>query len=268
MTSAGPMSDGASAPGASTGTAGSRLLEGRRCLITGGTRGLGLAMAVAFARHGARVAVTYCNDDASAEDARERVAQEGEAPLVFKGSVADAAHARATVEAVTRAWGGLDVLVNNAAVMQLLPISLLEEEDWDSLMDINVKGVYLFSRAALRSMIRAKRGAILTIGNFASERIIEAPIHYAASKSALRGLTEALAREVGRYGIRVNLLAPGLTEVGMAEGFPQHRQREYLDQCPAGRLARPDEIAEMAAFLVSDASSFMTGAKVVLDGGL
>ncbi|MDI1476681.1 SDR family oxidoreductase [Polyangium sp. y55x31] len=246
-----------------------RLLEGKRCIVTGGTRGLGLAMCVAFARHGARVALTYHKDDASAEDAKRAIAAAaGDEPLVFKGSVADGAHVKSTVAAVVSAFGGVDVLVNNAAITQVLPISLLEESDWDELMDVNVKGVYLYSRAVLRHMIRAKRGSILNIGNFSSERIIESPIHYAASKSALRGLTEALAREVGRYSIRVNLLAPGLAEVGMAQGLPQHRQKEYLDKCPLGRLARPDEIAEMAAFLVSDSNSFMTGAKVVLDGGL
>ena len=245
-----------------------RLLEGKRCLVTGGSRGLGLAMGVSFARHGARVAFTYRRDDASAEDAKAKIAEAGFSPLVFKGSVADTAHAKSAVEGVVREWGGLDVLVNSAAITQVLPISLLEESDWDEVMNINVKGVYLMSRAALRHMIRKKAGAILNIGNFASERIVEAPIHYAASKSALRGLTEALAREVGRYGIRVNLLAPGLAEVGLAEGLPQHRLREYLDQCPLGRLVKGEEVAEMAAFLVSDSNSFMTGAKVVLDGGL
>lgn len=245
-----------------------KLLEGKRCLITGGTRGLGLAMATAFARHGANVAITYRRDDLAAEDAKSKITAAGFSPLLFKGSVADAAHAKSTLESVVGAWGGIDVLVNNAGIMQVLPISLLEEADWDELMDINVKGVYLFSRAALRFMIRKKAGSILNIGNFASERIIEAPIHYAASKSALRGMTEALAREVGRYQIRVNLLAPGLAEIGMAEGLPQHRLREYLDQCPTGRLAKCEEIAEMAAFLVSDSNSLMTGAKVVLDGGL
>ncbi len=244
------------------------LLEGKRCLITGGSRGIGLAMAMAFARHGARIAITYRRDDTSAEDAKAKIESVGPSPLVFKGNVADALHAKSTMESIAKEWGGIDVLVNNAAIMQVLPISLLEEADWDELMDVNVKGVYLFSRAALRLMIRKKAGCILNIGNFASERIIEAPIHYAASKSALRGLTEALAREVGRYGIRVNLLAPGLAELGMAEGLPQHRLREYLDQCPIGRLATSEEIAEMAAFLVSDSNSFMTGAKVVLDGGL
>jgi 3-oxoacyl-[acyl-carrier protein] reductase len=246
----------------------SRLLEGKRCIVTGGTRGLGLAMSVGLARHGARVALTYKNDDASAEEAVKLVRAVGDEPLVFKGSVADSAHVRSTVDAVVKAWGGIDGLVNNAAITQVLPISLLEEADWDNVMSVNVKGVYLFSRAVLRHMIRVRKGCILNIGNFASERIIEAPIHYAASKSALRGLTEALAREVGRYSIRVNLLAPGLAEVGMAQGLPQHRQREYMQQCPTGRLVRPEEVAEMAAFLISDSNSFMTGAKVVLDGGL
>lgn len=245
-----------------------RMLEGKRCLVTGGTRGLGLAISLGLARHGARVAITYKNDEASAEEAQKSLKEIGDEPLVFKGSVADSAHVRSTVDAVVKTWGGIDVLVNNAAITQVLPISLLEEADWDQVMNVNVKGVYLFSRAVLRHMIRARKGCILNIGNFASERIIEAPIHYAASKSALRGLTEALAREVGRYAIRVNLLAPGLAEVGMAQGLPQHRQREYVQQCPAGRLARPDEIAEMAAFMVSDETSFMSGTKLVLDGGL
>ncbi len=245
-----------------------RLLEEKRCLVTGGTRGLGLAIALGLARHGAKVAMTYKNDDASAEDAAKLLRDAGSEPLVFKGSVADSAHVRSTVDSVVKTWGGIDALVNNAAITQVLPISLLEEADWDQVMDVNVKGVYLCSRAALRHMIRARKGCILNIGNFASERIIEAPIHYAASKSALRGLTEALAREVGRYSVRVNLLAPGLADVGMAQGLPQHRLREYMQQCPAGRLARPEEIAEMAAFMISDSSSFMSGAKVVLDGGL
>lgn len=245
-----------------------RLLEGKRCIVTGGTRGLGLAISVGLARHGAHVAITYKNDEASAQEAVKLVREAGPEPLVFKGSVADSAHVRSTVDAVVKTWGGIDALVNNAAITQVLPISLLEEADWDNVMGVNVKGVYLYSRAVLRHMIRARKGCILNIGNFASERIIEAPIHYAASKSALRGLTEALAREVGRYSIRVNLLAPGLAEVGMAQGLPQHRQREYMQQCPTGRLAKSEEIAEMAAFMISDSSSFMSGAKVVLDGGL
>jgi NAD(P)-dependent dehydrogenase (short-subunit alcohol dehydrogenase family) len=245
------------------------LLEGKRCLVTGGSRGLGRAICLELARQGARVAFTYSKDEADAEEAAALLREAGAEPLVFKGSVADAGHVNQTVRALVRGeWGGLDVLVNNAGITQILPVALLEEEDWDMVMDVNVKGAYLYSRAVLRHMIKARAGHILNIGNFASERVIEAPIHYAASKSALRGLTEALAREVGRYSIQVNLLAPGVLDVGMGSMLPQHRLDEYLDQCPAGRLGTVDEVAHMAAFMVSDKNRFMTGAKVVLDGGL
>ena len=130
------------------------------------------------------------------------------------------------------------------------------------------KGAYLFSRAVLKSMIRSRRGHILTIGSFASERVIEAPIHYAAAKSALRGLTEALAREVGRYNIQVNLVAPGLLDVGMAQVLPQHRQREYVERSALGRLGRAREVAASIALVVSAENRQMTGAKLVLDGGV
>lgn len=243
-------------------------LAGKRCLVTGGSRGLGFALCTEFARAGARVAFTFSKNLQDAEEARARIAEIGLEPLVFQGSAANAAHVTKTVSDITAAWGGVDVLVNNAGITQILPIALLEEADWDAVMDVNVKGSYLFSRAVLKSMIRAKSGSILNIGSFASERIIEAPVHYAAAKSALRGFTEALAREVGRYNIKVNLLAPGLLNVGLAQMLPRHRLAEYTAQSPMGRLGTVDELAQMAVFLVSDDNSFMTGAKLSVDGGL
>jgi len=117
-------------------------------------------------------------------------------------------------------------------------------------------------------MIRAKAGHILNIGTFASERVIEAPVHYAAAKAALRGMTYALAREVGRYNIKVNLLAPGLLDCGLAQMLPKHRVGEYLSQTSLGRLGAAAEIAQLATFLVSDENSFMAAAKLVADGGL
>lgn len=243
-------------------------LEGKRCLVTGGSRGLGFALCKEFTRAGARVAFTFSKNLQDAEEARARIAEIGLEPLVFQGSAADAAHVTKTVSEITTAWGGVDVLVNNAGITQILPIALLEEADWDAVMDVNVKGAYLFSRAVLKSMIRARSGSILNIGSFASERVIEAPVHYAAAKSALRGLTEALAREVGRYNIRVNVLSPGLLDAGMSRSLPQHRLNEYLGQTALGRLGTVQEMARMAVFLVSDENTFMTGAKVVADGGL
>jgi 3-oxoacyl-[acyl-carrier protein] reductase len=244
------------------------MLAGKRCLITGGSRGLGLALGLAFAREGAQVAFTYSQNDHDAEEARGLIAQAGAAPLVFKGSVADAKHVNKTVAELLTAWDGIDVLVNCAGINQVLPIALCDEADWDEMMAINVKGVFLYSRAVLKGMIKAKRGHILNIGSFASERMIEAPVHFAASKSAVRGFSEALAREMGRYNIQVNVLCPGLLDVGLAQALPKHRLDEYLGQCPLGRLARGDEIARFAVFLVSDRNTFMTGAKLAIDGGL
>lgn len=243
-------------------------LKGKRCLVTGGSRGLGLAVCREFARQGAKTAFTFSKNVADAAEARKMIAEAGAEPLSFQGSVTDPAHAKDAVAALNQAWGGIDILVNNAGPTQILPIALLDEADWDAVMDTNVKGAYLFSRAALKSMIRSRNGHILNIGTFASERVIEAPIHYAAAKSALRGMTEALAREVGRYNIKVNLVAPGLLDSGLARMLPRHRLEEYLSQCPLGRLGTTEEMAEAIAFLVSDENSFMTGAKLAFDGGL
>jgi len=245
-----------------------KLLDGKRCLVTGGSRGLGLAICKAFARAGAKVAFTYSRRDSDAEEAKAELASLGCEAQLYKGSVVDSAHVKVVVNSLVQLWGGIDVLVNNAGITQVVPIALLEESDWDEVIDVNLKGAYLFSRAVLKPMIRAKKGHILSIGSFASERMIEAPVHYAAAKSGLRGFTEALAREVGRYGIRVNLLSPGLLDVGLGQMLLPHRIEEYLKQCALGRLGRADEVAEAAAFLVSDDNGFMTGAKVVLDGGL
>lgn len=243
-------------------------LAGKRCIVTGGSRGLGRALCEAFVAAGAKVAFTYRTDTADAEASRAALQALGAEPLVFQGDVADSAHVKSTIAAVVSAWGGIDVLVNNAGVTQILPIALLEEADFDEVIRVNVKGPYLWSRAALRSMIRAKAGHILNIGTFASERVIEAPVHYAAAKSALRGMTEALAREVGRYGIKVNLLSPGLLDCGLARMLPKHRVQEYLGQASLGRLGTAKELAELATFLVSDDNSFMAAAKIVADGGL
>jgi NAD(P)-dependent dehydrogenase (short-subunit alcohol dehydrogenase family) len=182
--------------------------------------------------------------------------------------VTDAAHAEAAVAAVLAAWGGLDVLVNNAGITQVLPIALVEEADWDRVMDVNVKGAYLMTRAALRPMIRQRAGRILNVGAFGQGRVLPSPVHYAASKGALAGFTEALAHNVARYQILVNLLEPGILEAGVGRSAPQTRLADYLEQQPARRFGTAEEVARAAVWLVSDENTFVTGARVPIDGGI
>jgi NAD(P)-dependent dehydrogenase (short-subunit alcohol dehydrogenase family) len=239
-----------------------------RCLVTGGSRGLGRALCLALGRAGARVAFTYQRRTADAEEARAALERLGAETRVFQGSVADGAHARRVVDEMVAAWGGVDVLINNAAIFRPHPTVLTEEEDWDGVMDVNVKGAYLFSRACLAPMLRAGAGHILNIGVFAVDRVSELPVPFAASKGALLAMTRALAREVGRYGIRVNALSPGLCDDGMGARLHAARRADYQRLASMGRLGTFDEIAAFAVWLVSPENTFMAGANVTVDGGL
>jgi 3-oxoacyl-[acyl-carrier protein] reductase len=240
------------------------LLAGKTALITGGSRGLGRALVETFAGEGARVAFSYARDEAGAR----ATAAAAPGTRAFQVSVLDAPATETMIEEVEQAWGAIDILVNNAGVSQNLPLALMEEEDWDHVMDVNVKGTFLTSRAALRGMIRRKRGVVLNIGSLVATRMMEAPVHYCASKAAIKGLSEALAKEVARYGIRVLCLAPGLLEDGVGRNLPDYRLADYLKHCSLGRLGGLAEVARCAAFLVSDANSYMSGETVVIDGGV
>jgi 3-oxoacyl-[acyl-carrier protein] reductase len=243
-------------------------LQNKRCIVTGGSRGFGRALCVALADAGAKVAFTFLKNDEEAEKTKAMLKERGAEVLSFKGSVSDSGHVNDVVKQVVAAWGGVDVLINNAAITQILPIALLDESDWDAVINTNLKGVYLFSRAVLRVMIRQKKGHIVCVGSFASDRVVEAPVHFAASKAAIRGFCEALAKEVGRYQIAVNIIEPGLLDVGFAQKLPKHRVDEYLSQCALGRLGASDEVARSVVWLVSEENTFMTGAKLTFDGGV
>jgi 3-oxoacyl-[acyl-carrier protein] reductase len=245
-----------------------RLLAGKTALVTGGSRGLGAAMCRAFARHGAKVAFSYTRNDASAESLLGELGALSAAARKYKVSVLDVPGTEAMLQSVEAELGALDILVNNAGVSQNLPLALIEEDDFDHVLDVNVKGTFLTSKAALRRMIRRKAGVILNIGSLAGLRILEAPIHYCASKAAIVGLTESLAKEVSRHGVRVLCLAPGLLEDGLGKNLPEHRLSDYLKHNSLGRVGTLEEIAELAAFLVSDRNAYMFGETVLADGGV
>ncbi|MDB4986666.1 MAG: hypothetical protein JWN04_1844 [Myxococcaceae bacterium] len=243
-------------------------LADKRVLVTGASRGLGRVICQRFAAHGARVAFTYTRDEAGAVATRALIEAEGQEAAAYQVSVLDSEKTASMVRELDTRWGGLDVLVNNAGVTQNLPLALLEEDDWDKVMDVNVKGTFLTSKAVLRSMIRRKQGVILNIGSLAGVRMIDAPIHYCASKAAIVGLSNAMAKDVARHRIRVVCLAPGLLEDGVGRNLPEHRLADYLHHCSLGRVGSFDEVAEMAVFLASDESSYITGATLLMDGGV
>ena len=244
------------------------LLEGKRALVTGGSRGLGAELCRRFAEEGADVAFNFSSDHAAAAGTREKIESLGRKALPFQASVTDAAALGEFVRSAEAELGPIDILVNNAGISQPLPLALMEEEDWAKVMDVNAKGYFLAARSVLPHMIRRKRGVVLNIGSLAGIRLIEAPIHYSASKAAVKGFTEALSKEVARYDIRVNCLAPGLLDDGVGRGLPEHRLREYLHHVSLGRVGTMAEVAKFAAFLVSDRNSYMTGATILMDGGL
>jgi 3-oxoacyl-[acyl-carrier protein] reductase len=243
-------------------------LKGVRCLVTGGSRNLGRALCVAFGKAGAKVAFTFSTRANDANETRRLLDEMDITNLAFRGSVDDVTHVQETVSALHASWGGIDVLINNAAIVSAFPMALLDEADWDRIMSVNVKGAYLFSRAVVGSMIQTRRGHILNIGSFGSDRLARAPVHYAASKAALHGFSRALAREVGRHGVAVHYLAPGLLDSGISRCMRSGQVAEYMEGCALGRPGRPEEIASFATWLVSDENTFMTGSKVVIDGGL
>jgi NAD(P)-dependent dehydrogenase (short-subunit alcohol dehydrogenase family) len=244
------------------------LLAGRLALVTGGSRGLGRAICRALAREGARVAFNYTTSDDDAAVTLAALESHGQA-WKHRVSVCDKAGVLEMVRAIERDAGApIDILVNNAGIGQVVPLALMEEEDWDQMMDTHVKGAFLVTQAVLRGMVRLKRGRILNIGSLAGTKMMQAPVHYCAAKAALRGFTEALAKEIGRYGITVNLLAPGVLEEGVGEHLPREKREEYLRHCALRRTGTLDEVADLAAMLVSDRNSYMNGATVVVDGGV
>ncbi len=171
------------------------------------------------------------------------------------------------VQEVETRWEGIDILINNAGISNPLPVALMNEEDWNKILDINLTGQFLVAHAVLRGMIKRRCGHILNIGSLAGSKLIEAPVHYSASKSALNGFTRSLSKEVSSYNIKVNCLAPGLLDGGVARNLPRHRLDDFLKHLSLHRCGTLDEIADCAAFLVSDLNSFMNGVSLLADGG-
>lgn len=246
---------------------GSGAFAGKQVLVTGGSRGIGRAVSLAFARSGARVAFCYQSDPVAAAEVQQM--GEGLQIEAYQADVADPAAAAALVAQVEERQGKVDVLVNNAGVFPAAWVVEMTDADWDKVVRVNLFSVFYCSRAVLPGMIAAGGGAIVNIASIAGQRGSARHAHYAAAKGGVLAFTRSLAREVIGHNIRVNAVSPGriVTDLLLAQQSPQEQAR-WMADTPAQRLGVPEEVAEAVLFLASPASSYIVGETLAVNGGL
>ena len=242
-------------------------LEGKAALITGGAQGIGRAIALLFAREGARVAVSDINLEKAGETCREIESQGGEA-LAIGGNVADPRGAEAMVEQAAERFGGLDILVNNAGITRDGVLLRMKEEDWDAVMAVNLKGAFHCTKAVLRVFLKRKEGIIINIASVTGQMGNAGQANYAASKAGLIGFTKSVAREYASRNIRVNAVAPGFIDTAMSQAIPQKDREFLIRQIPLERLGKAEDVAEAVLFLTSPSAAYITGQVLNVNGGM
>jgi NAD(P)-dependent dehydrogenase (short-subunit alcohol dehydrogenase family) len=244
-------------------------LTGKVALVTGAQQGIGRAMAREFAAAGADVAINCLDDEGAAQGVADEVRTCGRRALLVQADVSRLEQAQALVSAAQKELGPIDVLINNAGVFPRVPFLEMTEQNWDQVLDVNLKGSCFCAQYVIKAMVAAKRqGSIINIASGAALRGSPRGVHYAASKGGVLSLTRAMALERAPYRIRVNAIAPGLTDTAQPRyGSSEAEIAEMARSIPLGRMAQPDEIARAAVFLASDNAGFITGQTLHVNGG-
>src|SRR4051794_26977872 len=244
-------------------------LKDQVALVTGGSRGIGRGIAEAFAAEGARVGVVYRGNQAAADEVVQAINGKGGAAIALQADVTDPAVAKTCVDRVRQEWGRLDILVNNAGVINDRLFIQMEPDDWNRVLLTNLGGVFNFCKAvAYDPMVRQRRGRIINISSVAADFVNKGQTNYAASKGAINAFTRALALELASRNITVNAIAPGFIETDMSAAVRNKAGDKITGYIPMGRLGQPDDIGQVAVFLASPASAYITGQVIVVDGGL
>ena len=245
-----------------------KLLEGKVALVTGATRGIGRAIALRFAEQGANVAFTYLSSVAAAESLVTEVESLGVRAIGFASNAADFADAHKVVEQTIAEFGALDILVNNAGQTKDTLMLRMSEEQWDSIIDTNLKSAFNFIHAAVPAMIRRRSGTIINMSSVVGTNGNAGQCNYAASKAGIIGLTQSIAKEVGSRKVRVNAIAPGFIETDMTDKLNDATKQAIISSVSLGRMGSANEIADVALFLTSDMSSYITGEVIKVTGGM
>ena len=240
------------------------LLKGKRALITGGTSGLGRAIVKAYIENGAEVVFFGTNEGRGAEVAGES----GGKAQFMQVNVADTAEVRGAIDQVLKEWAGVDIVINCAGITRDKLFMKMSEEDWDTVMDVNLKSVYNVCQPLIRPMIKARSGKIINITSVVALTGNPGQVNYSASKSGMIGFSRSLAKEVAGRNICVNCIAPGFFGSPMTDALSAEQKKSILSGVPAGRLGDPKELADAALFLGSEMSSYMTGQVLIVDGGM
>ncbi|MDP4620915.1 MAG: 3-oxoacyl-[acyl-carrier-protein] reductase [Thermoleophilia bacterium] len=237
-------------------------------LVTGASRGIGAACAVALAGAGFDVAVGYVSDEAGARATADAVQAAGRAAAVVQGDISDSGAADAVIAGAEDALGPLDALVLNAGITRDGLMMRMSDDDWQAVLDTNLSGSFYCARAALRGMMKRRRGSIVAVSSVVGLMGNAGQVNYAAAKAGLIGMTKALAKEAGSRGVRANAIAPGYIVTDMTAGLSDDIKEQLTGHTPLGRLGTPEDVAGLVAFLCTDAASFITGTVIPVDGGL